>query len=65
MTQEALARAAHAHIETIQKFEAGRPATFPIKSKIRAALEAAGVEFTTEVASGVKRKPQGAIAAGP
>jgi len=44
--QEALARAANVHAETITSFESGRKATFPVQVKLRAALEAAGVVFT-------------------
>ena len=45
-SQEALARKAGTHWVTVQNFEGGRPGTFPMRYKLRAALEAGGVEFT-------------------
>ena len=48
MSQEALSRAAGVHFETVESFESGRQSTFPIRVKLRSALVAAGVEFTSE-----------------
>jgi len=56
ISQEALARAAGISPETVAKFEArGRQSTFPMRAKLRAALEAAGVEFTK---SGIGLRPE-------
>ena len=54
--QEALARAAHVFPETIARFEAGQTqSTFPMRAKLRTALEAAGIEFTED---GVRLRPE-------
>ena len=50
ISQDALARKAGVYGETVQRFEEGRPGTFPIRSKLRTALEAAGIEFTGDTA---------------
>lgn len=56
MDQEALARAAGVSPETLARFEGrGRQSTFPMRAKLRATLEAAGVEFTE---SGVGLRPE-------
>ena len=48
MSRETLARAAGVPLETIVRFEGGRPSTFPIRAKLRSALVEAGVNFTSE-----------------
>jgi DNA-binding XRE family transcriptional regulator len=47
LSQEALARRAQVHLETIVHFENGRPSTFPIRAKVRGALVEAGIQFTS------------------
>jgi len=44
LSQEALPPKSGVHWQTVENFEGGRPGTFPVQSKIRAALEAGGVE---------------------
>jgi hypothetical protein len=56
LSPEALARAAIAHPLTIERFESRGTATFPIQSKLRAVLEAAGVEFPSEGQPGVRMR---------
>jgi transcriptional regulator with XRE-family HTH domain len=46
LSQEALARRAQVHPETVAAFENGRPSTFPMQTKVRRALVQAGIEFT-------------------
>ena len=46
LSQEELSQKCGVYWETIQKFEGGRSATFPTESRIRTALESAGIEFT-------------------
>jgi hypothetical protein len=41
---------------TVERFESRGTATFPIQSKLRAALEAAGVEFPSEGQPGVRMR---------
>lgn len=56
MDQEDLARAAGVFPETLSRFEGrGGQSTFPMRARLRAALEAAGVEFTE---SGVGPRPE-------
>lgn len=53
-TQDELAQAAHVGLSTVRDFEAGRRQPMPANATaIRAALEAAGVEFIPEDGSGV------------
>ena len=55
MSPEALAMAANVYPETVARFEnGGQSSTFPIRAKLRAALEAAGVVFTSGDEPGVK-----------
>ena len=59
MPREALARKARLYPATIKAFENGTKSTsFPTRSKLREALEAAGVEFTSGDAPGVRLKPE-------
>ena len=54
LSAEALARRANARPETVASFESGRPSTFPMRARLRAALEAAGVVFTNGDEPGVQ-----------
>ena len=56
MPREDLARKAHLYLATLEAFENGTKSTsFLTRSKLRAALESAGVQFTEE---GVRLKPE-------
>ena len=54
LSAEALARQANIRPGTIASFESGRHSTFPMRARLRAALEAAGVVFTNGDESGVR-----------
>jgi transcriptional regulator with XRE-family HTH domain len=56
MPREDLARKAHLYLATVEAFENGTKSTsFPTRSKLRGALESAGVAFTDD---GVGLKPE-------
>ena len=55
ISKDALARAANVYPETVERFEnSGQSSTFPIRAKLRAALESAGVVFTNGEQPGVR-----------